>query len=74
MVVLTRTILTDLEDNGIENTLDPSNGSVLFREIRALVQIIGLGKQLLHFFEPNAPLWIAPQGTVLRLANLNLTT
>jgi hypothetical protein len=70
MVVLALTILTDLEDDRIENASDPSNRSVLFRDIRALVEIKWAGKQLLHFFETNAPPWIVSQGFALRLAEL----
>jgi len=58
-------VLPDFKDDGIQPPTYPTDGHILFRNVASLVQPIGLGKQLSHFLEPNAPLRIGSEALTL---------
>jgi hypothetical protein len=54
VVVLALLVFVYLEDERVQTVSDPANGAILFGTIRALVEIVRMGKQYLRFLEANA--------------------
>jgi hypothetical protein len=54
VVILAFCILTHLQDDGEEFVSDSADGTVLFWEVGALVEIIWVRKDLLRFFKTDA--------------------
>jgi len=63
MVVLTVTVFSHLENEGIEPIFDPSDGAILFRQIGSLVLVVGASENLLRLFESDAPGADSPSAT-----------
>lgn len=61
MVVLSYTIVSDLENHGIQFSANPSHGTVLFRDLAALVNAVRLTKQFRSLFKSNTAFSIRPQ-------------
>src|SRR5580704_17145261 len=56
VVVLTFFVLPHFENDGVQLLSHPTNRSVLFGQIRALVNVIWVRENLLHLFESDASL------------------
>jgi hypothetical protein len=58
-------ILTNLKDHRVQAFSYPSDRPVLIREIGALVEVIGVRENLLHFLKADPALGICPQPLAL---------
>jgi hypothetical protein len=65
MVKLAFVVFPHLEDQRIQFVPDPSDRTVLFRQVASLVLVIRAKKNLLNFFKADTPLRIAPQSLAL---------
>jgi len=61
VVVFSRLILTHLKNDGVEPLPDPADGTVLFRQVRPLIEVIRTKKDLLYLFEADSPSRVRPQ-------------
>jgi hypothetical protein len=61
MVVFAFPVFPYLEDDAVEAFFHPANRPVLFRNIRALVEVIAVRKELLHLFKADSTLGIRSQ-------------
>jgi hypothetical protein len=52
--------LPHLKNDGIEPLPNPANGTVLFRQVRPLIEVIRPEKNLLRLFETNPPSGVRP--------------
>jgi hypothetical protein len=60
MVVLSLFVLTPFENDGVQLLPHPADCPVLFGQIRALVKIVRVRENLLHFFESDASFRVGP--------------
>ena len=58
VVVFAFIVFAYFENEGIELSRDPANGTILLGKVGALVQIIWTPEYLARLFEPYRPLWI----------------
>ena len=61
MVELSLGVFPDLKNHGIETLTHPADGTVLMREIGALVQVVRVEENLLHLLEADSTLGILPK-------------
>jgi hypothetical protein len=58
---LTLFVLAHFKDNALEPLTDPADRAMLFRQIRTIVLVVGMGEEFQNFLEPNSTLRVAPQ-------------
>jgi hypothetical protein len=61
MVILAFSVFPNLEDDAVEAIFHPADGSVLFRNIRALVEVIRVRKDFLRLLKADPTLGIRSQ-------------
>ena len=54
MIVFAFVIFAHFEDEGVEFAANPSDCTVLLRQVGALIEVVGMRKDLLRFFETDA--------------------
>jgi hypothetical protein len=64
-------ILTNLKDHGVQAFSYPADRPVLIREIGALVEVIGVRENLLHFLKADPALGFARSLLLFRASNRN---
>jgi len=67
MVELSFCIFPDLKNHRIQAVTYPTDGTVLRREVRTLVGIVGMKENLLHFLEADSAPRIPPKAVALPL-------
>jgi phage-related holin len=58
VVVLSLLVVAHLEDDGVQTVSNPADGSILFGAVRALVEIVRMGKESLRLLESDSSLRI----------------
>jgi hypothetical protein len=61
MVIFAFLVLPNLEDDAVKAFPHPANGPVLFRDVRALVEVIRARKDLLGLLKANSTMGIRLQ-------------
>src|ERR1017187_54324 len=68
--VLSLCVFPHLKDDCVEPVSNPPNGTVLFRHVRTLIEVIRMRKDLLHLFQADSAPGIRPQPPAFPLLNM----
>jgi hypothetical protein len=61
VVVFACGIVAHLENQGLHSATHPADHAILFRNIRARIQVVRTREDFLRFLETDAPLWVCPE-------------
>ena len=71
LVILSLFVLARFENDRVQLLSHPTDCTVLFGQVRALVKLVGVRENLLRFFESDASLRICTERAALSLIEVN---